>query len=266
MTTLPPYCYAVDLANADREQVWEDFYTLAYAVDIGVDDPETDRAICLLRNAEGKPIGGVWGPPVEETYGFHIAVMPEYQGKGLARCLLDVMIADYCQVKLDHPEVRAEVYVINETLRDALYRRGFYVTDEFFDEPQELAAYMSEVDTLTPFIQDAKSRNAVKYQQALQTGAEIAGVAKADFEQVLLDWSSQPAGVVPSPPLPPAYLNAALNTIAALPLQENEQHLLWAQCQRHITKPVPYAQRESIKPKQQAGSLSRTLTQSMAPG
>lgn len=242
MIKLPDNCYEVDLDAESHDAKWNAAYELAYTVDIGVDDPDNDRMVCLVRNFNGSPVGAVWGPAVQNTYEFHIAVHPDYQGKGIGRYLLDVTLREYQRELYQNPQLKAEVFVINADLRDALYRRGFYVEHESFDTPGELGVQMTEAKSLSQFMWLAKDRDELKYKIAIRAGAEQAGVLAPQFEEAVLQWISGKPGTPPDK----VVMSGGLEMINALPLMENDKHFLWSQHQLHARYPISYSNRDQM--------------------
>lgn len=242
LNMLPDFCYEADLASLDKESLWAHVETLAYTVDIGVNDPDSDRVTALIMSYQGQPVGAVWGAPITDSYDFHIAVHPLYQGKGIGTYLLDVMEREFRKAKIENPLLQMDAAVINPLLRDSLMSRGFYVKEEFMEARDEYLYMMTDASSLSPFYETAKARNLIKCKSAFHEASMKHHVNTEYLKSEFESWVKAPLGSQVKQEVEPAFHDIILH----LPFIDNDRAFVLAQYRKQsrcVTpvhqKPVP---------------------------
>jgi len=72
-------------------------------------------------------IGAAWSEMDNEEFSFDIAVLPEFQGKGIGTELVDMMISIYNEYKYDMPNLKMNIDVINPNMVKILSKKGFTI-------------------------------------------------------------------------------------------------------------------------------------------
>jgi len=115
--------YGDEIESEDADQA----YKLAKKHEISV---LSDKEIYAIMKINNEVAGALWTVFMSDEYSFDIVVADKYQGKGIAKELVDMAISDYEQTKeaFDDPIIRADV--VNPIMKKILLQKGFEVESE----------------------------------------------------------------------------------------------------------------------------------------
>jgi ribosomal protein S18 acetylase RimI-like enzyme len=74
-----------------------------------------------------KVIGVIYTQLTNDTFSFDVVVDKAHQGKGYGAKLIDSALSEFKMLKLDMPELKLEVEVVNKNLLNFLKKRGLVV-------------------------------------------------------------------------------------------------------------------------------------------
>jgi hypothetical protein len=226
MSTLPDGIIVDPLNDLTEDgSSWSAVWELAMNADIGVDDPSKDRISLLLRATAGGVVGAAWyniNPRPRDPqlrFSFNIAIKDEFQGRGYGSLILDTVLADFKKEQQHHPDLIMDVGVINPTLMNALFRRGYHACRDTRHIPNDSIVGMTTAPPLITFFQDALRGDASGFLSAIQAGARVAGVEDHIWVEQLKEWSQEPTI--------PFDLGGMKATCLALPIAGVAQEYLW---------------------------------------
>lgn len=192
------HAFTIHMINSESEP-WDDEYEdqdedllpldhafqasiVASKAGIGITRDRDLTAIAL--NADGKVVGAAWTATSHDSYEFDVAVLPEFQGQGVGRKLLDVVIKppfDYEDQELDLTQ-----RVVSPIMYKALVARGFNVVEaRVFDiHRQEVDLDMRPYDTLKDVLQQLYTHDPDAYTEAVTQHSSLAQGTKS-FENIM---------------------------------------------------------------------------------
>lgn len=103
--------------------------SVAVAVRSGVRSAFNKSLVAGVIDENDALVAAVWEAVDGDEYSFDIAVLPEHQGKGIGRVLLEEYLAIPDDVREAYPNIKVVVDVINPILAHMLDRRGFAVSE-----------------------------------------------------------------------------------------------------------------------------------------
>lgn len=129
MRELPEGYLTVYMGDEEHEFSDSLYHADTLARDCGIYVSRQKELACGICTEEGELVAAVWVSCDEEEYAFDLAVKPEYQGKGIARVLLNEFIEPSYDLQEIYPDAVPKVDVVNPLLAHALHRRGFAVVE-----------------------------------------------------------------------------------------------------------------------------------------
>lgn len=226
-----PEGYTLSTHTTPGDSAWQHFENLALDIGIGFDEPTLSMHGALIRNESKEPVAALWTElsyrkPIK--FGFHVAVSPDQQGKGLGRFLLDWMEHDLAQRRKTDPDLTMQACVINIPLRNALYRRGFVVTKDLRPTDNEEAYFMGDGATPEQMLTSQFLADPIPFDEALNCGAEQLDIPLYEWKERVLAWAKAPHHST----FDDESIEALRESIKALPGCTLEKQFLWQQTQR----------------------------------
>jgi ribosomal protein S18 acetylase RimI-like enzyme len=229
-----PENYTLHYHNTIDDPAWDDFENVACDAGIGFDVPKDNMRGALIQNPDGKAVGVMWTeiytgrsqPP--NTLGFHIAVADEEQGNGLGSILLVEMQKDLVQRRIDNPQLSVSVYVVNTILRDALYRRGFEVTEDLRERENEETYVMQDQARPLQKLTDIFLAHPIAFDKALAQAADHLQLPLYEWKEKMRSWADDP-----NTTLNTLEKTALSNSIQALPTNIASKQFLWHQLHKN---------------------------------
>lgn len=215
----------IDVSGYDKQQreaLMDRVEDLAIMGEIGADIGDTPVAV--YESPEGELIGAGWSSEYNGKIGFHLAVHPEHEGMGLGGEIANRMLS-YTSKRLEEdPSLTFTVYVVNPEVMEMLFRRGMYVSLDCRDPdiPSDECVDMSMAPSHLAFFESAMRTSPEKYFDALQKGADTAGVPLENWAETMVNWGTTKS-------IPDGTADAIRETVMALPLHSLHQHYLWEQ-------------------------------------
>jgi ribosomal protein S18 acetylase RimI-like enzyme len=120
------YQYPFDEFGDVDPDIGEAASLLAKKNDLGI---TSDRELAGVLLLEGKVVGATWTSTDDESYSFDVLVDSARQGKGLGDYLLDQVVEIPDETLDIYPDIKLDVYVINNVMQKMLQKRGFEVTE-----------------------------------------------------------------------------------------------------------------------------------------
>lgn len=218
---LPGGYRGIDVSQITQDSPeWDHLEDVAYSVEIGFSGPHGERLSSLIYDGE-RPVGAAWSRVSQgDQYSFDIAVVPDAQGNGIGRHMIDRALAEYAEHKRYIPGLKASFYIINEDLADAMMRRGFIITEDLADRPEEFVVDMGEAPEASKMLERAERKNGSEFDVVYGNFSEAAGL-KYDFQSkyTLSAWVDKPE----NEDVKAADYPAVIEALDALPLSEFEK-------------------------------------------